>query len=148
MKTALFWIVCLLDFCFIGHLRAADPVYKIDWYTVDGGGGTSTGGVYSLSGTIGQPDAGTLTGGNFVLDGGFWGGVFAVQQVGAPALQIVRSGANSVTISWDTNIPGFALQEIGALSSTNWNFSASGTTNPVTVPASFSTRFYRLIKQQ
>jgi hypothetical protein len=32
--------------------------YFIDWYTIDGGGGTSTGGVYSVSGTIGRPDAG------------------------------------------------------------------------------------------
>ena len=32
--------------------------YSIDWFTIDGGGGTSTGGVYSVSGTIGQPDAG------------------------------------------------------------------------------------------
>jgi hypothetical protein len=31
--------------------------YSIDWSTIDGGGGTSTGGVYSLSGSIGQPDA-------------------------------------------------------------------------------------------
>jgi len=31
--------------------------YSIDWSTIDGGGGTSTGGDYSLSGTIGQPDA-------------------------------------------------------------------------------------------
>ena len=28
--------------------------YSIDWYKVAGGGGTSTGGVYSVSGTIGQ----------------------------------------------------------------------------------------------
>jgi hypothetical protein len=146
-RSQLFWIVCLGLLCFTPNLWAADPVYKIDWYTIDGGGGTSTGGVYSLSGTIGQPDAGRLAGGNFVLDGGFWGGVFAVQQVGAPALQIIRSGANSVTISWDPNVPGFTLQEIGTLSSTNWNFSASGATNPITVPASFNTRFYRLIKQ-
>ena len=36
------------------------PVQNIavDWFTIDGGGGTSTGGVYSVSGTIGQPDAG------------------------------------------------------------------------------------------
>jgi len=31
---------------------------SIDWYKIAGGGGTSTGGVYSASGTIGQPDAG------------------------------------------------------------------------------------------
>ncbi len=33
--------------------------YSIDWSTVDDGGSTSTGGVYAVSGTIGQPDAGT-----------------------------------------------------------------------------------------
>ena len=32
--------------------------YSIDWYKVAGGGGTSTGGVYAVSGTIGQHDAG------------------------------------------------------------------------------------------
>lgn len=47
--------------------------YSIDWYTIDGGGGTSTGGLYSISGTIGQPDAGeTMTGGTYSLTGGFW----------------------------------------------------------------------------
>jgi len=28
--------------------------------SLDGGGGTSTGGVYAVSGTVGQPDTGTL----------------------------------------------------------------------------------------
>ncbi len=49
---------------------------SITWYTIDGGGGTSTGGTFSLSGTIGQPDAGTLSGGTFTLNGGFWPGAF------------------------------------------------------------------------
>ncbi|MBC8094301.1 MAG: hypothetical protein H7Y43_00685, partial [Akkermansiaceae bacterium] len=47
--------------------------FAIDWHTIDGGGGTSTGGVYSVSGTIGQPDAGRMSGGNYSIDGGFWG---------------------------------------------------------------------------
>src|SRR5256885_14185661 len=83
--------------------------YSIDWFTIDGGGGTSSGGPYTLSGTIGQPDAGTMSGGNFTLDGGFWGGVFAVQQVGAPTLHIVRNGPD-VVISWSPATPGFVLQ--------------------------------------
>jgi hypothetical protein len=50
----------------------------INWYTIDGGGGTSTGGNFTLSGTIGQPDAGpVMAGGNFTLSGGFWAGVGA-----------------------------------------------------------------------
>src|SRR6185436_4115363 len=68
--------------------------YTIDWFTIDGGGGTSTGGVYAVSGTIGQPDAGQLSGGNFTLSGGFWGGLFAIQQPGAPTLHILNSGPN------------------------------------------------------
>ena len=37
--------------------------FDLGWHTIDGGGGT--GGTYSLGGTIGQPDAGGLTGGSF-----------------------------------------------------------------------------------
>ena len=49
--------------------------YDLSWNTVDGGGAMfSTGGSYSLGGTIGQPDAGTLRGGGYTLVGGFWGG--------------------------------------------------------------------------
>ena len=48
--------------------------YSIDWYTIDGGGGRSSGGDYSLVGTVGQADAGEMSGGDFELSGGFWGG--------------------------------------------------------------------------
>ena len=51
---------------------AAAADFTIVQYTIDGGGGTSTGGGFSLQGTIGQPDAGYLTGGSFDLEGGFW----------------------------------------------------------------------------
>src|SRR5881397_2771981 len=52
--------------------------YDLSWNTIDGGGGTSTGGTFTLSGTIGQPDAQTppvMAGGTFTLAGGFWAGV-------------------------------------------------------------------------
>ena len=50
-----------------------DP--EADWHTIDGGGSLSIiAGDLSLSGTIGQPDAGFLTGGGYSLAGGFWGG--------------------------------------------------------------------------
>ncbi len=54
--------------------------YTLTRGTVDGGGGasTSSGSSYTLSGTIGQPDAGSMSGGSgnstFTLGGGFWGG--------------------------------------------------------------------------
>jgi hypothetical protein len=48
--------------------------YDLSWWTVDGGGGNSSGGRYGLGGTIGQPDPGLLVGGDYTLGGGFWGG--------------------------------------------------------------------------
>jgi hypothetical protein len=49
--------------------------YDLSWNSVDAGGWTfSSGGGYSLGGTAGQPDAGLMTGGEYTLGGGFWGG--------------------------------------------------------------------------
>ncbi len=44
------------------------------WFTADAGGGTSQGGNYTLSATVGQIDAGTLEGGRYTMDSGFWPG--------------------------------------------------------------------------
>ncbi len=47
--------------------------FGVSWSTIDGGGGMrSTGGEYELSGTIGQPNAGTGSGGGLAMRGGFW----------------------------------------------------------------------------
>ncbi len=73
-----------LTFCvlLLGVLLAPIPLalaqsgggYDLTWNTIDGGGYTfSTGGGYSLGGTIGQADAGMLSGGGYALGGGFWG---------------------------------------------------------------------------
>ena len=44
--------------------------------TLDGGGtGLVTAGIYTLAGTIGQPDAGELTARGYTLSGGFWSGI-------------------------------------------------------------------------
>lgn len=47
---------------------------SITRFTIDGGGGSSQGGTSEVSGTIGQPDAGLLTGGTIQIRGGFWVG--------------------------------------------------------------------------
>jgi len=48
--------------------------YELSWYTIDGGGGRSSGGDFTLTGTIGQPDAAYSAGGGYELLGGFWPG--------------------------------------------------------------------------
>jgi len=69
-------VVCLLSLITLPVLAQSGGTYNLEWNTIDGGGGTfSSGGDWSLGGTIGQPDAGSLSGGTFTLSGGFWAGV-------------------------------------------------------------------------
>ena len=47
--------------------------YDLTWSTIDSGGGETSGGGFTLNGTVGQPDAaGLLEGGSYSLNGGFW----------------------------------------------------------------------------
>jgi hypothetical protein len=57
-----------------GMVLAQPGFLDLNWWTVDGGGGTSTGAAYTLKGSIGQPDAGTMAGGRYAVSGGFWAG--------------------------------------------------------------------------
>jgi hypothetical protein len=137
--------LCLmLFFCANAHAQ-----YSIDWHTIDGGGGTSTGSVYSVSGTIGQPDAGKMSGGNYTIEGGFWGIIAAVQTPGAPLLSITRSNTFAI-VSWLDTAANFRLENNGNLSITNgWATAPQArSTNAgiisVTVPAITGNTFYRL----
>jgi len=118
--------------------------YSIDWSTIDGGGGTSTGGAYSLSGTIGQPDAGTVGGGTFTLSGGFWPGIIVPSAGEAPTL-LIQWSADSVIISWSPTTAGFELEATAALAGGAWSAAPVG--NPVTISVAGPTQFYRLKKR-
>ncbi len=134
----------LLSFTLGVHAQS----YSIDWHTVDGGGGTSTGGVYAVSGTIGQPDAGgPMTNGAYAITGGFWALPRVVQTSGAPTLQITNAAPGLATLWWtpDTGT-NWVLQERPSLSSGSWTAAPTGSTNPATVPATPPARFYRLFK--
>ena len=55
--------------------EVAHAQYDLSWYTIDGGGGTSSGGAFSVSGTVGQFDAQpppVMSGGGYSATGGFW----------------------------------------------------------------------------
>ena len=118
---------CLLSSAF--SLRVEAQGYTIDWYKIAGGGGTSTNGQYSLSGTIGQPDAGgAMAGGNYSLTGGFWSLISIAQTPGAPTLYISQSGG-TVTVYWQ-NVGSWTLQQNGNLAApANWSASGGVTTS-------------------
>jgi hypothetical protein len=132
-------------------VAASAQTYSVDWYSIDGGGGTSTGGVYSVTGTIGQPDAGHMSGGNYSLDGGFWGIIAAVQTTNAPFLSVSLTLTNTVLIYWAYPSTGFNLQQNPVLGTANWTSvpdapAQVGQQWQVIVPAPAGNRFYRLLK--
>jgi len=144
LKLLLCFILLPSSFC----LRAWGQSYSIDWYKIAGGGGTSTGGTYQVSGTIGQPDAGAMTGGNYSLTGGFWSLIAAVQTPGAPLLTITHSG-NKAIVSWPSLSTGFTLQTNGNLATSSWvNYGGivgdDGTIKTVTNTPPAGNLFFRL----
>lgn len=70
-----------------GTPNLLSTLVDIPFWSVDGGGGSSSGGNYTLTGDIGQPDAGTLNGGTYTIDGGFLGGASTRRSIFVPLLQ-------------------------------------------------------------
>jgi hypothetical protein len=141
-----FLLIPLLLMTFAVHAQQ----YSVDWYKISGGGGTSTNGQYSVSGTIGQPDAGgAMSGGNFSVTGGFWSLISVVQTIGAPTLTVTHSG-NSVTISWPSASSGFTLQQNANLALANgwttsgYTISDDGTNKSIAITSPTGNLFFRL----
>jgi hypothetical protein len=147
VRGVLFCLVILpCAFC----LRAWGQSYSVGWFKIAGGGGTSTGAVYAVSGTIGQPEAGTLSGGAYTLNGGFWGIVAAVQTEGAPLLTVARSN-NAVVVSWPAPATGWLLQATTNLvaGGSLWTdipppYQTNGANLRFTEPSPAGNKFYRL----
>jgi len=128
----------------------------VDWFTLDGGGGASSGsgafGSFAVVGTIGQPDAGpALSGGGYSVTGGFWSFLGGGTDSSAPMLRIWLAGTHAV-IAWPNPSTGFELQESPTLGApaNPWNNVSQtptvvGAERQVTVPATGG-RFYRLRK--
>jgi len=123
--------------------------YSIGWYKIAGGGGTSSGGQYAVSGTIGQPDAGAaMSGGNYSLTGGFWSLISVVQTAGGPLLTITHSG-NSVMVSWPVTA-GYILQQNNNLSvpagwgTSGYTITPNNGTNSITITPPAGNLFFRL----
>ena len=140
-------IVCAVWFAW----NATAQSYSIDWYKIAGGGGTSTGGVYAVSGTLGQPDAsGAMTGGSYSLTGGFWSLIAVVQTAGLPNLSIAHAG-NSVFVSWP-NTGSYTLQQNANLAlpsgwaTSGYTISTSNGTNSITITPPTGNLFFRLEK--
>lgn len=123
--------------------------YSLNWVTIASGGGTSTGGVYVATTTIGQPIAGgTMNGGSYSVASGFWS-LYAVQTAGAPVLAITLTATNTAVVSWPSPSTGYNLQMNTDLTTTNWvtpveTVTDNGTIKYIIVNPPTGKRFYRL----
>ena len=143
MKKLLLFLVLLIPTLIFAQS------YTIDWYKISGGGGTSSNGLYAVSGTIGQADAGvTKAGGNYALIGGFWSLIAVLQTAGSPTLTVSHSG-NTVIVSWP-NTGTYTLQQSSNLAAlAGWATSAypvttSNGTNSITIAGPTGSLFFRL----
>lgn len=123
--------------------------YSLNWFTLAGGGGTSVGGTYQVTGTIGQPAAGgPLTGGSYSLTGGFWSLLSLVQTPGLPSLTITHAGS-TVVVSWPNTAACVMQQNTNLAVAAGWVTSgypvttANGT-NSITLTAPSGNLFFRL----
>ena len=123
--------------------------YSIDWYKIAGGGGTSSNGQYSVSGTIGQPDAsGPMSAGGYSVTGGFWSLVQVVQTAGLPNLTITHSG-NTVTVSWPAT-GSYTLQQNSSpalpsgWATSGYSIATASGTNSITINSTVGNIFFRL----
>jgi hypothetical protein len=95
-------------------LLAQENGYNLSWFSIDGGSQAVSGGGYELRAAIGQPDAGTLSAGPYVLHGGFFRGGAEVGQdsifVFLPVVE--SSGAASSAQSVESDDPALFLPSI------------------------------------
>ena len=146
-----FATVCLVALlASLALLKAQD--YSANWSTIDGGGGASSNGPIVLRGTVGQPDAGRLSGGSVTLEGGFWGVLLAIQTAGAPWLSIARTATNSAVVSWPVSPVGYVLEQAPALegATIRWSgisanqYQTNGTNLFLLVNPPVGNKFFRL----
>lgn len=124
----------------------AAAAYTLNWATLDGGGGQSSGGNYTVAGTIGQPDAGTMNGGLYAVTGGFWAMPELLQTPNGPPLQYL-SITGTMYLAWPAASPGWRLETSTNL--TSWSTvpgtpAVSGNYNIVLPDSSGPRRCYRL----
>ena len=149
MKTVKLPFLLGLGLIASAAFSARAQTYDLAWSAIDGGGGTSSGGTFSVTGTIGQPDAGVLTGGNYTLVGGFWSAFAATpSSPAAPQLSVSVSGQN-VIISWPSPSTGFTLEQNTSLDPATWQAAPqtvhdNGTVITIIVPAAAGNMFFRL----
>jgi hypothetical protein len=84
-------------------------LFSIAWFELNGGGSTSTGGNYTLTGNPGPPAAGQVNGDAFSLLGGFLGMTAATQPSDPPSLSAWCINT-TIVVTWPASAAGWVLE--------------------------------------
>jgi hypothetical protein len=104
----------ILILMFVSSARAQN--YSIDRFAINGGGGTSTAGRYSVAGAIGDYESSLpMIGDSYRLESGFG---LPLQTPGGPMLFITRS-SNNALLFWSANRSDYLLQHNTRVNITN-----------------------------
>lgn len=97
-------------------LAQSGGTFNLRTTTLDAGGGTSTGGAFTLSGTVGQHDANPVpaSGDSFTVIGGFWQGALSALAVTLNSFEAqCRPTEGDILLLWETatetDVLGFNL---------------------------------------
>jgi hypothetical protein len=131
---------------------ADPPRFVLTKTVIPGGGSTLTSPRFTLTGTIGQPEAAprfVSTDGRFTLAPGFWGDYSVVQQPDLPLLTIRRGAAGFFVLAWPVDTVNATLEQSLDLTPNSWTTVTTrvidtSTEHTVTVPINAPKKFFRL----
>jgi hypothetical protein len=149
MKIAFVLLLAAMGLFTAKPPASAQSAPTLDWIASNAAGGTSAGSAYSVSASVGQPSAGSMTGGSYSVVGGFWAIAAPVGPSNAPALRIRLSEAGELILSWPADSSGFELQQCSDLVRPSWSNvtlppSLGRDEQQVRVPRPLRNTFYRL----
>ncbi len=127
-----------------GQNTFATDTYALDWQTIHGGAGSSSGGPYRLTGLVRRAGAGVVSGSGYAESGGLNPELVVVP----PSLEfpelLIQAKGREVNISWAPIVAGFVLESADSLVAPVWT--VVGPSDPVVLPITTGAKYYRLRK--
>jgi hypothetical protein len=129
--------------------------FAVDQGSFTGGGGSGSGGRFSVAGSVQPMAPPTLRSSTYTISGGFWSAATLVQTPGAPALTVKREdNSGLLAFSWAATADGYAFEESPTLTGPVIPWTAvspqglqtNGITISISIPVQPGTRFFRLRK--
>ncbi len=137
-------------------LHADPPRFAITKSTIDAGGERTPGTRFTLTGTIGQPDAAprfVSADNRFAIEPGFWSRATVVQTPGLPELTMrPHTLRNYTLLAWPVAANGYILQQSPDLAPNSWTDVGitvvdTATEHTVSYPMTARRAFFRLRRQ-